>query len=87
MKSENRSQEFYSPKECFSSYNLFTMKKSAPLAFRIPDDLKKGLEQIAHREARSVSQICQILLTIGTEAYNKEGSKYLQTYLGNSKKG
>ena len=54
------------------------MKKSAPLAFRIPDDLKKGLEQIAHREARNVSQICQILLTIGMEAYNKEGSKYLK---------
>jgi hypothetical protein len=63
------------------------MKKSAPLAFRIPDDLKKGLEQIANREARSVSQICQILLTIGMEAYNKEGSKYLQACLGSGKKG
>jgi hypothetical protein len=61
------------------------MKKDAPLAFRIPDELKKVLEQIAHREARSVSQICQILLTIGTEAYNKEGPRYLQSYLGNKK--
>jgi hypothetical protein len=63
------------------------MKKSAPLAFRIPDELKKDLEQIAHCEARSVSQVCQILLTIGTEAYSKEGSKYLQSYLGSGKKG
>ena len=63
------------------------MKKNAPLAFRIPDELKKGLEQIARREARSISQICQILLTIGTEAYNKEGPKYLQSYLGDSKRG
>lgn len=63
------------------------MKKSAPLAFRIPDELKKDLEQIAHCEARSVSQICQILLTIGTEAYSKEGSKYLQSYLGSGNKG
>ena len=62
------------------------MKKNAPLAFRIPEALKRDLEQIAHREARSISQICQILLTIGTEAYNKEGSRYLQSYLGNSKK-
>jgi hypothetical protein len=61
------------------------MKKTAPLAFRIPDDLKRSLEQMAHREARSVSQICQILLTIGIEAYGKEGSKYLQSYLGNKK--
>ncbi len=62
------------------------MKKNAPLAFRIPEDLKKALEHIAHREARSVSQICEILLAIGTEAYNKDGAKYLQSFLGNSKK-
>jgi hypothetical protein len=59
------------------------MKKSAPLAFRIPDDLKKALEKIAHREARSTSQICQIMLTIGIRAYNKEGSRYLESYFGN----
>ena len=63
------------------------MKKNAPLAFRIPDELKKGLETIAHREARSVSQICEILLTIGTESYSKEGRKYLQSYLKRSKEG
>lgn len=67
------------------SYNLSTMKKNAPLAFRIPDGLKKSLEQIADREARSVSQICEILLSIGTEAYNREGSKYLQSYLRRGK--
>jgi hypothetical protein len=63
------------------------MKKNAPLAFRIPDELKKSLQQIAHREVRSISQICEILLTIGAEAYGKEGSKYLQTYLKRSKEG
>jgi len=61
------------------------MKKNAPLAFRIPSDLKKNLQQIANREARSISQICEILLTIGTEAYDKEGSRYLLQYLGHSK--
>jgi predicted DNA-binding protein len=61
------------------------MKKNAPLAFRIPDELKKRLQHIANREARSISQICEILLTIGTEAYSKEGSKYLQSYTKSSK--
>jgi hypothetical protein len=74
-------------KSHFSSYNQFIMKKNAPLAFRIPDGLKKSLEQIADREARSMSQICEILLTIGAEAYTKEGSKYLQSYLRRSKEG
>jgi len=36
-------------------------------------------------DARSVSQICEILLTIGAEAYNKEGTKYLQSYLRQGK--
>ena len=63
------------------------MKKNAPLAFRIPGELKKSLQQIANREARSISQICEILLTIGTEAYAKDGSKYLHQYLGQSKEG
>jgi hypothetical protein len=63
------------------------MKKNAPLAFRISSELKKSLEQIANREARSISQICEILLTIGTETYGKEGSKYLHQYLGHRKEG
>jgi hypothetical protein len=60
------------------------MKKNAPLAFRIPGELKKSLQQIANQEARSLSQICEILLTIGTEAYDREGAKYLQRYVGKS---
>jgi hypothetical protein len=63
------------------------MKKNAPLAFRISSELKRNLEQIADREARSLSQICEILLTIGTDAYRKDGSKYLYTYLKREKEG
>jgi hypothetical protein len=63
------------------------MKKNAPLAFRIPGELKKSLQQIANREARSISQICEILLTIGTEAYGREGSKYLERYLEHGNEG
>jgi hypothetical protein len=62
------------------------MKKNAPLAFRIPEELKRKLEQIATKEARSISQICEILLTIGAESYAKEGGKYLLAYLKRSTK-
>lgn len=54
------------------------MKKDAPLAFRIPSVLKCRLLRIAERETRSMSQTCELLLTIGADAYEKEGSKYLQ---------
>ena len=46
--------------------------------FRV--SLKKGLQEIADREARSISQICEMLLSIGTDAYRKEGTKYLNKF-------
>lgn len=57
------------------------MKKDAPLAFRIPSDLKSRLQRIADREARSMSQICELLITIGADAYEREGSKYLHRHI------
>ena len=66
------------------------MRKNAPLAFRIPSDLKKALQQIASREARSNHlRCCEILLTIGTENYDKEGSKcdsFYTRYLASTEK-
>jgi len=62
------------------------MRKDAPLAFRIPADLKKKLQEVAKREARSVSQICEMLLKVGVEGYEKEGPKYLQRFLSRQKK-
>jgi hypothetical protein len=61
------------------------MKKDSPLAFRIPSNLKKELQQVADREARSISQICELLLTIGADAYQKEGPRYLQRFLNRQK--
>jgi len=56
-------------------------RRDAPLAFRIPAELKQELLQIADREARSMSQICEIFLRIGAEQYKKEGARFLQRYL------
>jgi len=61
------------------------MRKNAPLAFRISEDLKSDLRQIADREARSVSQLCEILLKLGVESYRKEGPTYLQRLLSRGK--
>jgi hypothetical protein len=82
MRLAENSQQLVNCKCLRISYNLRIMNKNAPLAFRIPSDLKKSLQQIANREARSISQVCEILLTIGTNAYSKEGPKYLQHHLG-----
>jgi predicted transcriptional regulator len=62
------------------------MTKDAPLAFRIPTELKKKVQEIAKREARSISQVCEMFLRVGVEGYEKEGSKYLQRFLARQKK-
>lgn len=66
------------------SYNARAMKKNAPLAFRIPEELKKKLQTLARDEARSLSQICELLLAIGIEEYEREGHTYLQRVLSRS---
>jgi len=68
------------------SYNRSDMRKDAPLAFRIPTDLKKKLQEVAKLEARSISQTCEIFLRLGVEGYEKEGSKFLQRFLSHQKK-
>ena len=60
-------------------------RKDAPLAFRIPADLKRELHKIASGEERSMSQICEILLRIGTDQYAKEGPRFLQRFLDRRK--
>lgn len=63
------------------SYNLIQMRKDAPLAFRIQADLKRRLLKLARQESRSLSQVCEMLLKIGVDEYDKEGHKFLQKIL------
>jgi predicted DNA-binding protein len=57
------------------------MKKDTQFTFRMPTDLKKELESIAAHEGRSVAQICEAFLRAGSEAYKKQGAKFLQRFL------
>jgi hypothetical protein len=61
------------------------MAKSAFLGLRVSPELRKQLEQIAQREERSISQVCEVLLRGGVTAYQKSGSKYLQRLLSERK--
>jgi len=55
------------------------------LAFRIPAELKKKLQRLSKQEARSLSQICELLLRIGVEEYDREGHRYLQKVLAQTR--
>ncbi len=62
------------------------MKKDAALSFRISQRLKSELERVSLREGRSLSQVCEALLSGGLRSYRREGSKYLQQHLSRGKK-
>jgi hypothetical protein len=55
------------------------------VGIRLDPELKEALEEIAGTEERSVSQICELLLRRGIDAYKSEGSKYLRS-LGRHRK-
>ena len=56
------------------------MTKDAPVAFRIPNELKKRLQEVAKCEARSLSQICEMLLQLGVEGYERDGPNTYSAY-------
>ena len=60
--------------------------KNEQIGFRLPASLKRDLHQVARREGRTLSQICEILVAGGLEAYKKEGAKYLQRLLSRQSK-
>jgi hypothetical protein len=66
---------------------MFVTTKKDFVAFRIPPELKKEIQEIADREARSISQICELLLADGVQAYKKEGAKFLQRLVATQQLG
>ena len=56
------------------------------LAFRVPPDLKSEIQEIANREARSLSQVCELLLSEGVCRPTKRGTEVLSA-LGRQAEG
>lgn len=60
--------------------------KNEQIGFRLPAALKKELQEVARREGRTLSQVCEMFLAGGLETYRKEGAKYLQRLVSRQKK-
>jgi len=67
------------------SYSLGVATKKDFIAFRVPPELKDDIVEIADREARSASQICELLLSEGIEIYKRDGSKFIQRLIAKRK--
>jgi hypothetical protein len=59
--------------------------KKGFLAFRVSPDLKNDIQRIADSEARSISQVCELLLVEGVQVYKKEGPKFMQRLVAKQK--
>ena len=66
-------------------YILLVATKKDFLAFRVSPDLKSEIQEIADSEVRSISQICELLLSEGVEVYKKEGPKFMQRLVARQK--
>jgi hypothetical protein len=59
--------------------------KTGFLVFRVNPELRQHIQQIADEEQRTITQVCELLLCEGIEAYKKEGPKFIQRLLAKGK--
>jgi hypothetical protein len=62
------------------------MARKVFLGIRIDPELKLILEEIGKSETRSVSQICELILKKGVDAYQEEAPKYFKRSASQHKK-
>ena len=64
---------------------LLRVARRTFLGFRVIPELKKQLEEIALREERSLSQICELVLRKAVEDYGRGGHKYFHRLMSHQK--
>ena len=61
------------------------MTRTGFLVFRVDPTLKRDIQRIADEEQRTITQICEMLLYEGVEAYKKDGPKFIQRLVAKQK--
>jgi len=52
---------------------------------RLSAALRRDVQRIAAEEQRTITQVCEMLLYEGVEAYKKEGPKFMQRLVAKQK--
>ena len=55
------------------------------MVFRVDPALRRDIQRIADEEQRTLTQVCEMLLNEGVEAYKKEGAKFMQRLIAKQK--
>ena len=61
------------------------MARTGFLVFRVDPALRRDVQRIADEEQRTITQVCEMLLYEGVEAYKKEGPKFMQRLVAKHK--
>lgn len=61
------------------------MARTGFLVFRVDPALRRDIQRIADEEQRTITQVCEMLLNEGVEAYKKEGNKFIQRLVAKQK--
>jgi hypothetical protein len=48
-------------------------------------ELRRDIQRIAEEEQRTITQVCELLLVEGVEAYKKDGPKFIQRLVAKQK--
>jgi hypothetical protein len=59
--------------------------RTGVLVFRVDPALRRDIQRIAEEEQRTLTQVCEMLLNEGVEAYKKEGAKFMQRLIAKQK--
>ena len=71
--------------EYASSY-ISLVAKTEFLAFRAaPEDSSASSSESPDEEQRTITQVCEMLLNEGVEAYKKDGAKFIQRLVAKQK--
>ena len=66
-------------------YHISEVARTGFLVFRVNPELRRDIQQIADEEQRTITQVCEMLLHEGVEAYKKEGPKFIQRLVAKQK--
>ena len=72
------------PKIPLRSY-ISEVARTGFLVFRVDPALRRDVQRIAAEEQRTITQVCEMLLYEGVEAYKKEGPKFMQRLVAKQK--
>ena len=59
--------------------------KAGFLVFRVDATLRRDIKRIADEEQRTITQVCEMLLYEGVEAYKQEGPRLIQRLVAKQK--